>query len=228
MAAAAWAAGETATLITLAHPESATPTVVRLVGGDGSEAPTPSSSHLAIVAKAGARGTVVLEHTGLAHLAQGVEIIVEDGADLTVIAIHDWADGAVHAASHRARLGQDARLRHVAVSLGGALIRLAPHFELAGDSCELEALGINLTDTGQHHEAQLLVDHRGRNCKSRVTYKGALLGPLARSVWVGDVLIRSSAQGTDTYEENRNLVLAKGAHADSVPNMEIETGHIAG
>jgi Fe-S cluster assembly protein SufD len=61
-----------------------------------------------------------------------------------------------------------------------------------------------------------------------VTYKGALQGESARSVWIGDVLIRKAAEGTDTYELNRNLVLTPGARADSVPNLEIETGEIEG
>jgi len=63
---------------------------------------------------------------------------------------------------------------------------------------------------------------------SRATYKGALQGQGAHAVWVGDVLIRKDAEGTDTYELNRNLVLTEGARADSVPNLEIETGEIEG
>ena len=65
-------------------------------------------------------------------------------------------------------------------------------------------------------------------------YKGALQGdpdveqPDAHTVWVGDVLIRAEATGTDTFEVNRNLVLTDGARADSVPNLEIETGEIVG
>ena len=66
------------------------------------------------------------------------------------------------------------------------------------------------------------------NCRSRVTYKGALQGDGAHTVWIGDVLIRAAAEGTDTFELNRNLVLTDGARADSVPNLEIETGEIAG
>ncbi|MDR2252665.1 MAG: SufD family Fe-S cluster assembly protein [Bifidobacteriaceae bacterium] len=228
LAAAAWAASRTATLVTLAGTDPAAITQVSLVGGDGSWTPLPSAAHVAIRARRDARGIVLLRHTGLARLAEGVEITVEEGADVTVVAVHDWAAGAVHAASHRARLLKDARLRHVVVSLGGALTRVTPHIELAGEGAQVEALGINVTDSGQHHEAQLFIDHQGRSCVSRATYKGALLGPSARSVWVGDVLIRSRAEGTDTYEENRNLVLSKGARADSVPNLEIETGRIEG
>ena len=61
-----------------------------------------------------------------------------------------------------------------------------------------------------------------------MVYKGALDGEDAHTVWVGDVLIRANAVGTDTYEINRNLVLSGGGRADSVPNLEIETGEIIG
>ena len=89
-------------------------------------------------------------------------------------------------------------------------------------------LGLYFADAGQHQEQRLFVDHAVPNCISRVTYKGALQGEGAHTVWVGDVLIRAAAEGTDTYELNRNLVLSDGARADSVPNLEIETGLIEG
>jgi len=72
------------------------------------------------------------------------------------------------------------------------------------------------------------VDHAVPHAKSRVNYKGALAGRDAHTVWIGDVLIRAVAEGTDTYELNRNLLLTDGARADSVPNLEIETGEIVG
>ncbi|MDR0592406.1 MAG: SufD family Fe-S cluster assembly protein [Bifidobacteriaceae bacterium] len=227
VAAAAWAASPAVTLVTLAGDAPDAVTAVRVAGPDGRSA-RPSACQVAILARAGARGTVLLEHSGLVELAEGVEIVLEDGAEVTVIAVHDWAAGSVHAASHRVRLGPGARLKHVTAAIGGALVRVTPHIELAGPGASVEALGLNVTGSGQHHEAQLFVDHAAANCRSRVAYKGALLGPGARSVWIGDVLIRARAEGTDSYELNRNLMLAKGARADSVPNLEIETGHIQG
>jgi Fe-S cluster assembly protein SufD len=87
---------------------------------------------------------------------------------------------------------------------------------------------VYFAESGQHHENRLFVDHEATHCKSNVLYKGALAGDNARSVWIGDVLIRAAAEGTDTFELNRNLVLTDGARADSVPNLEIETGEIEG
>jgi Fe-S cluster assembly protein SufD len=83
-------------------------------------------------------------------------------------------------------------------------------------------------DAGQHFEQQVYVHHDAPNTRSRVTYKGALQGKGARTVWIGDVLIGPAAVGTDSYEQNRNLVLTDGTRADSVPNLEIETGDIVG
>jgi len=72
------------------------------------------------------------------------------------------------------------------------------------------------------------VEHVGPSTVSRVLYKGALHGRGARTVWVGDVLIGPDAKGTDSYEQNRNLVLSEGTRADSIPNLEIKTGDIKG
>jgi Fe-S cluster assembly protein SufD len=88
--------------------------------------------------------------------------------------------------------------------------------------------GVYLADTGNFFEHRPFVDHIAENCVSNVAYKGALQGKGAHTVWVGDVLIRESATGTSTYELNRNLLLTDGARADSVPNLEIETGKIEG
>jgi len=114
------------------------------------------------------------------------------------------------------------------VNLGGDVVRITPDVEFAGEGGEVEMLGLYFADAGQHQEHRLFVDHAVPSCRSRVTYKGALQGEGAHTVWVGDVLIRAVAEGTDTYELNRNLVLSDGARAESVPNLEIETGLIEG
>ena len=118
--------------------------------------------------------------------------------------------------------------------LGGEVVRTTTTVRFDGPGGDAQLLGTYFADDGQHFEARLLVDHSQPNCKSDVLYKGALQGdpdskkPDAHTVWVGDVLIRAEAEGTDTFETNRNLVLTDGARADSVPNLEIETGEIVG
>jgi Fe-S cluster assembly protein SufD len=144
------------------------------------------------------------------------------------VSIQDWDDDAVHACAHTALIGRDARLRHINVSFGGSAVRVTPAVRFAGPGGDVEFLGLFFADAGQHIDNRLLVDHEMPHCKSRVNYRGALQGAGARSVWTGDVIIRATAIGTDTYEVNRNLLLTDGARADSVPNLEILTGEVVG
>ncbi|TDC26858.1 Fe-S cluster assembly protein SufD [Streptomyces sp. 8K308] len=171
---------------------------------------------------------LVLDHTGDTVRAANVEFLVGDGAKVTVVSVQDWDDTAVHCSQHSALVGRDATFKSVVVTFGGDVVRLHPRVAYAGPGGEAELYGVYFTDDGQHQEHRLLVDHNAPNCRSNVAYKGALQGTGAHAVWIGDVLIRASATGTDTYELNRNLVLTDGARVDSVPNLEIETGEIVG
>lgn len=232
-AATAWASFDRATVLTLPRESvssKVTSIVVEGVEGAGlADAPLePTAAHLLVHAEPMSQGVVVLDHVGHANLTETVEIVAEDGAHLTVVTVQDWAPGSVHAASHRIRIGRDATVKHIVVTLGGDVVRITPDTEFVGEGGSVTALGMYFADADQHQEHRLFVDHAVPNCVSRVTYKGALQGVGAHTVWVGDVLIRAAAEGTDTYELNRNLVLTDGARADSVPNLEIETGVIEG
>ncbi len=187
-----------------------------------------SNAHYVIEADRFSKAVVVLEHTGSTDHTGNLEVIVGDGADLTVITVQDWDDDARHLGQHDALVGRDAAYTHIAVTLGGAIVRLNVNIRYAGPGGRATALGLYFADAGQHLEHRLFVDHDAPHCSSHVEYKGALQGDSAHTVWVGDVLIRASAEGTETYELNRNLVLTDGARADSVPNLEIETGQIVG
>jgi Fe-S cluster assembly protein SufD len=209
-------------------PKAAEPTepvVLRLSGRGTGEVVW---GHIVLDVAEQARVTVVLEHTGSALYAGVVSALVGDGAALDLVQVQTWDADAVHGAHVATRLGRDARLRSTAVSLGGDLVRVTETVEFAAPGGDAELLGLSFADAGQHLEHRLLVDHSEPHCRSRVTYKSALQGDEAHTVWVGDVLIRAGAIGTDTYELNRNLLLTPEARADSVPNLEIETGEITG
>jgi Fe-S cluster assembly protein SufD len=223
VAAQAWSSFERADVVTIAPGATDAQATVTVIGRGGT-----GYGHLAILAGRESAGTVVIDHRGTGAVAANVEIDVADAAQLTVVSIQDWDDDAVHLASHRARLGRDARLKHVVVSFGGEVVRISPTAAFTAPGAEVELLGLYFADAGQHLEHRLFVDHAVPHCRSNVTYKGALQGDSAHTVWIGDVLIRAAAEGTDTYELNRNLVLTDGARADSVPNLEIETGEIVG
>ncbi len=225
VSANAWENFAEATVITVPSEVQVDGEVSVLLTGQGTEA---SAQHIVIVAEKFSKSVVVLDHQGTAVVSENVEILVEDGAQLTVISLQEWNDDAVHASSQQVKLGRDAKFKHIVVSLGGDLVRVTPSARFTAPGAEVELFGLYFADAGQHLEQRLFVDHAVANCKSNVLYKGALQGRNAHTVWVGDVLIRKEAEGTDTYEANRNLVLTDGARADSVPNLEIETGLIAG
>ena len=198
-----------------------------LIDVDG-VATAASAQHVVIRAGAHSRAVVVLQHTGTASLNEVVEVHVGDGADLSVVSVQDWTDDAVHLAHHEASVGRDATYKHVAISFGGDLVRMDANVSYRGPGGSATMLGLYFADAGQHLEHRLFVDHTAPHTSSNVVYKGALQGKGAHTVWVGNVLIRKVAEGIETYEQNRNLVLTDGCQADSVPNLEIETGEIEG
>ena len=186
------------------------------------------AAHVVINVGTHARTTIVLDHAGLGVLGENVEIVLGDESELNFVTIQDWDKGSAHVSTQFAKLGRNSNLRHIVVSLGGDLVRVTPAVELSSPGAEVNMYGVYLADSGNYFEHRPYVDHIAENCKSNVAYKGALQGVGAHTVWVGDVLIRESAVGTDSYELNRNLLLTDGARADSVPNLEIETGKIEG
>ncbi len=230
VAAQAFSSFRDATVVTVPKGADVEEPITITVTGPGTAA--TAYGHLQLRAEELSRATVVIDVRGSGTYADNVEFVVGDGAQLTVVWIGDGAADLVHVSAHHAALGKDAVLRHSAVLLGGELVRLSGRVAFNGPGGDAELLGLYFADAGQHLESRLLVDHAQPHCRSNVLYKGALQGdpgsglPDAHTVWVGDVLIRASGVGTDTFEVNRNLVLADGARADSIPNLEIETGEI--
>ncbi|WP_329130635.1 Fe-S cluster assembly protein SufD [Streptomyces sp. NBC_01476] len=224
VAAQAYSSFEKASVISIPKETVLTEPVRISVHGEGGT----SYGHQVIEVGAFAEAVVVLDHTGDAVVAANVEYQIGDGAKLTVVSVQDWDDTAVHAAQHTALVGRDASFKSVVVTFGGDLVRLHPRVVYGAPGGEAELFGLYFTDKGQHQEHRLFIDHDTPHCRSNVAYKGALQGQDAHAVWIGDVLIRATAEGTDTYELNRNLVLTDGARVDSVPNLEIETGEIVG
>ncbi|WIX97931.1 Fe-S cluster assembly protein SufD [Amycolatopsis mongoliensis] len=226
IAAQAYSSFQKATVVTVPKETKASkPSVLRIHGPGVDQV---AYGHLQVRAEAFAEAVVVLDHVGSGTYADNVEFVIGDGAKVTVVSVQDWADDAVHVSEQHLKLGRDAALRHTVITLGGDLVRVSPTATFTDKGGDVDMLGVYFADGGQHQEHRLFVDHAVPNCKSRVGYKGALQGEGAHTVWIGDVLIRAAAEATDTYEFNRNLVLTPGARADSVPNLEIETGEIEG
>jgi len=225
VSALAYNAFDRATVIEVAKEARPEPAVLEITGGP---ADVPAFAHTVIDAGAFSESTLIVRQTGGGVLADNVEVIVRDGAKLTLVTLAEWDNTAVQAQHIRFSVGKDARVVHIQVALGGDLVRQYASVDYRGRGGEAELYGLYFADAGQHLEHRQLVDHSVPDCRSYVGYRGALQGASAHTVWVGDVLIRAAATGTDTYEINRNLVLTDGARADSVPNLEIETGEVAG
>jgi Fe-S cluster assembly protein SufD len=189
---------------------------------------TPRGAHTVIRVAANTHATLVMRSTGDALLAENVEFDLADHSNLHVVFVQDWNHGAIQYANHLAHVGKGAVLTHISVSLGGDVVVVNPSVQLVGEGGEGHLLGAYFADATQHLEHRVYVHHQGPKTVSRVSYKGALHGAGARTVWIGDVLIGPDAVGTDSYEQNRNLVLSEGTRADSIPNLEIKTGDIEG
>lgn len=226
VSARAWEAAQSVFEVTIpADTVVDEPTTIRLHGGGLDKA---AAGHLLVRAGQFSKAVVVVDYDGSATWAENIEVVLEDGAQLTFVTIQDWNDDSVHVVTQHARIGRDAEFRHIAVSLGGDVVRASTSADYLGTGGSVEMLGVYFADAGQHIEHRLFVDHTAPRTKSNVEYKGALQGKDAHTVWIGNVLIRKEAQGILTYESNDNLVLTDGATADSVPNLEIETGDIEG
>lgn len=175
-----------------------------------------------------AKATVIVENIGDTVLAEDFEISLAPGSSLTFVSLQEFDSNTVYTARHHAVVDKDATFKSVTVTVGGDVVRILPTVEFTAPGASAELLGVYFATTGQFFEHRMHVDHAVPHAKSRVNYKGALAGRDVHTVWIGDVLIRAIAEGTDTYELNRNLLLTDGARADSVPNLEIETGEIVG
>jgi Fe-S cluster assembly protein SufD len=225
VSAAAWTnASKTLVIEVEKEAESSEPSFVKIAPADSSA----KAAHVVVVVGSHAKATIALDHVGVGVLGENVEIVLGDGSQLNFVSLQEWEAGSTHVSTQFSKLGRDSSLKHVVVSMGGDVVRVVPSVALSAPGAEVNMYGVYLANSGNYFEHRPYVDHIAENCTSNVAYKGALQGAGAHTVWVGDVLIRESAVGTTTYELNRNLLLTDGARADSVPNLEIETGKIEG
>ena len=223
VSALAWEHVDQALIVTVPKGADVAETILIEVAGSAT-----SYSLIRVITEADSAATVVIDHTGTGEHVTNVEVTVGDRSRLVLISVQDWDRSAVQLGRIHSQLGRDASLHQVVATFGGDTVRLVSTvgYDAPGGSADL--YGAYFADAGQHLEHRLFADHSAPHCRSNVVYKGALQGEQAHTVWIGDVLIRASAIGTDTYEINRPLVLTDGARADSVPNLEIETGEITG
>jgi len=149
-----------------------------------------------------------------------VEIVVKDGAKVEYVSVQNLSRATWHFASHHARVERDAELDWVTGGFGSAKGKVRIQNDLAGPGATSRVTGAYFADGTQHLDYDTFQEHIAPNTTSDFAFKGALRDK-ARTVWRGMIRVERDAQKTNAYQENRNLLLAKTAHADSIPGLEI-------
>jgi Fe-S cluster assembly protein SufD len=149
-----------------------------------------------------------------------VEIVVKDGAKVEYISVQNLSQATWHFASHHARVERDAELDWVAGGFGSAKGKIRIQNDLAGPGATSRVTGAYFADGKQHLDYDTFQEHIAPNTTSDFAFKG-VLRDTARAVWRGMIRVEEGAQKTNAYQENRNLLLSKTAHADSIPGLEI-------
>jgi Fe-S cluster assembly protein SufD len=149
-----------------------------------------------------------------------VEIVVKDAAKVEYVSVQNLSRASWHFASHHARVERDAELDWVTGGFGSAKGKVRIQNDLAGPGATSRVTGAYFADGTQHLDYDTFQEHMAPSTTSDFAFKGALRDT-ARTVWRGMIRVEEGAQKTNAYQENRNLLLSKTAHADSIPGLEI-------
>jgi Fe-S cluster assembly protein SufD len=180
---------------------------------------------LLVVAEPGSRFSVIEEHASASADLSGysnaaVEIVVQAGAKVEYVSVQNLSRATWHFASHHARVDRDAELDWVTAGFGSAKGKVRIQNDLAGRGATSRVTGAYFADGTQHLDYDTFQEHIAPDTTSDFAFKGALRDR-ARAVWRGMIRVEEGAQKTNAYQENRNLLLSKTAHADSIPGLEI-------
>jgi Fe-S cluster assembly protein SufD len=180
---------------------------------------------LLIVAEPESRFAVIEEYASSSPEVRGysnaaVEILVEQAAKVEYVSVQNLSRNTWHFASHHARVERDAELDWVTGGFGSAKGKIRIQNDLAGPGATSRVTGAYFADGTQHLDYDTFQEHIAPSTTSDFAFKGALRDK-ARTVWRGMIRVEEGAQKTNAYQENRNLLLSKTAHADSIPGLEI-------
>ena len=207
--------------------EVAEPLYVRVTGAVPDAA---SFWRVLVIAEEGSRFSFIEEHASATPDLRGysntvAELFVGGGAKLEYVSIQNLSQETWHFASHRATVGRDAELDWVAGGFGSKKGKIRIENDLAGQGATSRVTGAYFADGSQHLDYDTLQKHLAPNTTSDFAFKGALRDK-ATAVWRGMIRVEKDAQKTNAYQENRNLLLSREAHADSIPGLEIEANDV--
>ncbi len=167
----------------------------------------------------------VMAGPGSALVVPVAELDVRAGARLSYLHLQLLGPDAWQVGLQSSQVARDALLRSAAVAIGGDYARLRTDSALTGPGAEGQLLALYFSAGRQMHDFRTVQHHQAPRTRSDLLYKGVLANS-ARSVYSGLIRVEKGARGTDAMQTNRNLVLHEGAHADSVPNLEIEDNDV--
>ena len=154
-----------------------------------------------------------------------VQLDAADAANLSYLNVQELGPSVWQIAQQASRVGRDATLNSCVVALGGDYARVRADSKLCGQGGSSNLLAVYFGDGAQTHDFRTMQDHDAPKTTSDLLFKGAV-EDRAHSVYTGLIRVRKGAAGTNAFQTNRNLVLTEGAHADSVPNLEIEENDV--
>jgi Fe-S cluster assembly protein SufD len=187
-------------------------------------------TRLLVVAGENSRFTLIEEHVSAtedldAFTNCAVEIHVGAGAKLELVSVQRLSRQGWHFAHQHARLERDSELDWVCAGLGSKKSKTWIYNDLAGAGATSRVTGVYFADDSQHLDFDTFQEHAAPHTTSDFLFRGALREQ-ATTVWRGMIRVEKEAQGTDAYQENRNLLLSRQAHANSIPGLEILTNDV--
>jgi Fe-S cluster assembly protein SufD len=153
------------------------------------------------------------------------ELIVGDNARLRYVCAQDLSERSWIFGAQRAEVGRDGRLDWVALGFGSARGHVRMETRLGGEGADARITGAYATHGRQHIDFDTTQEHAAPNTTSDLAFRGVLLGR-SNAVWKGNIIVDPGAQKTDAFQESRNLLLSKRAHADAIPGLEIQANDV--
>ena len=183
-----------------------------------------------VVLEEGARAEVWEQYLSGAPELDGVfnavtELIVGDGAHLRYVCGQGLSERSWIFGAQRAQVGRDAGLDWVALGFGSARGHVRMETRLGGEGAEARVTGAYATHARQHIDFDTTQEHAAPNTTSDLAFRGVLHGR-STAVWKGNIIVDPGAQKTDAFQESRNLLLSKRAHADAIPGLEIQANDV--
>ncbi|HYV17358.1 MAG TPA: Fe-S cluster assembly protein SufD [Conexibacter sp.] len=154
-----------------------------------------------------------------------VELIVGENANLRFVCGQDLSERSWIFGTQRAEVARDGALDWVALGFGSARGKVRMETKLAGPGADGKVTGAYASHGRQHVDFDTTQEHAAPHTTSDLAFRGVLQGR-SEAVWRGNIIVDPGAQQTDAFQESRNLLLSKKAHADAIPGLEIQANDV--